>query len=321
MEVESYLTHLNSVHNNIKFTCEIESNNSLAFLDVEVGRRPNGTLSHTVYRKPTHTDRYLHGTSHHHPKHLASVATSLTNRAYDICDDEHVTQELEHVYSVLRRNGYTPKPGRRPHKNNSTISTVERQSAFLPYVKGVTDKIGRILNRKFNINTVFTPFKKVAAFLRSPKDRIPYQCPGVYKVDCSCGSCYIGQTKRSISQRIKEHIAAIRKNEGKKSAVAEHLLDSGTNHWIELCSPQVIATERHYIPRLVREAIEIKKHPKNFNREDGFKLAQTWNPVVSLCKSEKVKSVERQDVVSVVCRNMVNKTQKRTRRKVDRLMY
>ncbi|KAF9824850.1 hypothetical protein SFRURICE_001428, partial [Spodoptera frugiperda] len=57
--------------------------------------------------------------------------------------------------------------------------------------------------------------------------------------------------------------------------------EAGSNHWIELHNPQVISTERHYIPRLVREAIEITKY-KNFNREDGFQLSRAWNPVVQL---------------------------------------
>jgi hypothetical protein len=37
---------------------EIWIDNSLAFLDVLVKKKPDGSLGHTVYRKPMHTDLY-----------------------------------------------------------------------------------------------------------------------------------------------------------------------------------------------------------------------------------------------------------------------
>ncbi|CAD0194553.1 unnamed protein product [Chrysodeixis includens] len=43
----------------------------------------------------------------------------------------------------------------------------------------------------------------------TPKDVIPLQIPGVYKVDCSCRRSYIGQTIQAIAERVKEHIAAL----------------------------------------------------------------------------------------------------------------
>ncbi|XP_049877866.1 uncharacterized protein LOC126375067 [Pectinophora gossypiella] len=222
-QTDQCLPHLNAIHKNMRFTAEMEMNRALAFLDVKVSVRADGTLSHYVHRKPTHTDRYLHATSHHHPRHLNAVVTSLTNRAYDICDNEHIDAEISHVQKVLRNNGYRidvgalrPKP-----KVKTTVPRVERQPAFLPYLKGVTDKIGNILN-KYLIKTIFTPSKKIAQSLRSPKDCFPFESPGVYKIDCSCGSSYIGQTKRSISCRIKEHISDMKKNDVQKSAIAEH---------------------------------------------------------------------------------------------------
>lgn len=208
---------------------------------------------------------------------------------------------------------------------------VDRQPAFLPYVRGVTDKVANIL-RKYAVKTIFTPFRKVAQMLRSPKDNFPLEKPGVYKVDCSCGMAYIGQTKRTVACRISEHIRAVKNNDTQKSAIAQHLLEAGSNHWIELHNPQVISTERHYIPRLVREAIEITKY-KNFNREDGFQLSRAWNPVVQLCNVRKsAKKDSRVDTVSFVCREQ-NRVQcdlsdsgcgsqrtKRKRKRVDRFV-
>ena len=62
--LENFFHHINNLHENIKFTMEEESNGELAFLDTLL-KRNNGEISVLVYRKPTHTDQYLHYSSHH----------------------------------------------------------------------------------------------------------------------------------------------------------------------------------------------------------------------------------------------------------------
>ena len=64
-EVEPLLDHLNSVRPTIKFTMELERDGSLLFLDTKLTRSEGGALDVTVFRKPTHTDRYLQFSSHH----------------------------------------------------------------------------------------------------------------------------------------------------------------------------------------------------------------------------------------------------------------
>lgn len=315
-EVEQFRQHLNTIDPKIKFSCEIEVNSSLAFLDVLVMAKPDGSLAHSVYRKPTHTDRYLNAASHHHPCHLQSVVTSLINRAHDLCDPEHIQTELSHVQEVLVRNGYKMNR-RRPRRTyrKKAIFDVKRQPAFLPYIKGITDKVGTAL-KNYSIKAVYRPLSQLAQHVRTAKDVIPYQTPGVYKIDCSCGSSYIGQTKRTIAERVKEHIAAVKNCDTHKSAIAEHLLESGPNHWIELHDPKILSTERHYYSRIVREAVEIKKY-KNFNREDGFKLSTSWNPVIKKCSSRSLSARASSDTVSVVCRGDSDKDINENRTGVD----
>ena len=60
--LENFFHHINNLHQNIKFTMEEESNGELAFLDTLL-KRNNGEISVLVYRKPTHTDQYLHHSS------------------------------------------------------------------------------------------------------------------------------------------------------------------------------------------------------------------------------------------------------------------
>ena len=63
---ETFLQHLNSIDDNIHFTCEDSNEDgSIAFLDMLITPDENGRLNTSVYRKETHTDQYLHWDSHH----------------------------------------------------------------------------------------------------------------------------------------------------------------------------------------------------------------------------------------------------------------
>ena len=63
--VDVFLQHLNSQQPSNRFTMEIENNSKIAFLDTSVYREPDGRLTTSVYRKPTHTDQYLAYDSYH----------------------------------------------------------------------------------------------------------------------------------------------------------------------------------------------------------------------------------------------------------------
>ena len=62
---------------------EEENNRELAFLDIFL-KRNSGKISVLVYNKPTHTDQYLHYSSHHQTSCKGSVVSSLVNRAYSL---------------------------------------------------------------------------------------------------------------------------------------------------------------------------------------------------------------------------------------------
>ena len=82
-DVSSFHDTLNSIDTNISFTIETECNGKIAFLDTLVSRR-NGAIVVDVYRKPTHTDRYLDFNSHHDNRHKASTASTLLHRALSL---------------------------------------------------------------------------------------------------------------------------------------------------------------------------------------------------------------------------------------------
>ena len=97
-DTEAFFEYINSQNPHIKFTCEPEVNGQLAFLDTKITRKESGSLDVTIYRKPTHTDQYLHFDSHHPISHKLSVIRTLNYRAQTaVTDPEERTKELDHI--------------------------------------------------------------------------------------------------------------------------------------------------------------------------------------------------------------------------------
>ena len=58
-EIKPFYNYLNTASTSIKFTELLEKLEQLVLLDLNVQQLTDGSLSPGVYRKPTHTDRYL----------------------------------------------------------------------------------------------------------------------------------------------------------------------------------------------------------------------------------------------------------------------
>ena len=76
--ITSFHDTLNSIDPHITFTIEHEKDEQIAFLDMLISKR-NNSISIHVYRKRTHTDRYLDYASHHDLKHKINTASTLIN--------------------------------------------------------------------------------------------------------------------------------------------------------------------------------------------------------------------------------------------------
>jgi hypothetical protein len=226
---------------------------------------------------------------------INGVVNTLIHRSYTISDQNNFAEERKKLEAILRANGFDDRVISRTfnkviRKNNEIqINTAEaanssvndfsdQKKAFLPYIKGTTDRIGNIL-RKFQIRTIFSPHVQIKHLLKTVKDRTPLQVEGVYRIPCqTCGKNYIGETGRSVKTRLEEHERAIRLGQSTKSAVAEH---AALGHTIDLKEAKIVAKVKGFKQRLVREAIEISKEENNnFNRDTGLKISRTWQPVI-----------------------------------------
>ena len=104
--VDLFENYLNSKHPNIKFTTEIESNQSLNFLDLTL-KHQNGRITTQTYRKPTHTGQGTNFSSFiDHLFKINSVKT-LLYRAYSTCSTWFAfDEELEYLFAYFCMNKY-----------------------------------------------------------------------------------------------------------------------------------------------------------------------------------------------------------------------
>ena len=271
---------------NIKFTIEKEEGR-LAFLDVLV-TCSRDQLSTAVYRKPTHTDRYIRYHSHHHPRMLTGVMRGMCDRALRICDNTSKQPEMEHLARVFKANGFLEKLVRK------TLSKPRRQqihelppkeeeppkTLHIPYVHGLSEKIGKTC-ACLGVKAVFKPQSTLKQLLVKVKQKMPEEKKKevVYQVPCKdCRKVYIGETKRTLKTRISEHKQAVKKGD-EKNGIAVHA--HTTNHSIDWEGAWVHGTARGFWKRRTMEAIQICAEPHTMNLDCGLHLSPAWYPIIN----------------------------------------
>jgi hypothetical protein len=71
--------------------------------------------------------------------------------------------------------------------------------------------------------------------------------------------------------------------------MAEHSIH--WDHHIQLQNTSILAKKSRYMGQIIREATEIECHPNNINREDGFSLSKSWNPIIHTLKAWKKEKI------------------------------
>ena len=190
---------------------------ALPFLDTMVTRHTDGSLTMSVFRKETHTDRYLNFDSHHPLAHKIAVVRTLLTQADRICmsmpdrdaEKRHITQALnsnEYPTGVAKGNWQTP-PAHSPACDPVTL----RATVVIPHVRHVSESIQQILTL-LEIRTCFRPHRTLWQTLVSLKDHIPLQQRAgvVYRISCgTCPKAYVDETCQTLDHRLKstrEHL-------------------------------------------------------------------------------------------------------------------
>ena len=125
----------------------------------------NGIMIRSLhwYRKPTHTDQYLHYSSHDQASCKENVVSSFFNRTCSIITNYDLYKENARIKKVLKENRYQEniinKSFQRIANNHSLPQSQQqtqatdiqeeeiRMSINLPYVEGTSEKLRRILTK------------------------------------------------------------------------------------------------------------------------------------------------------------------------------
>ena len=134
---------------------------------------------------------------------------------------------------------------------------------------------------KHDIRVVFKSDSTLRNQLVHPKDPVlPDRRDGVvYKIPCStCDKVYIGETGRPVGERMREHRRDVQYRRTDSSAVAEHAWNAEHHPGWDKIS--CVAQDKHWYTRRVKEAIQIRLHNNNINRDNGIDIPNVWLSVI-----------------------------------------
>jgi Reverse transcriptase (RNA-dependent DNA polymerase) len=242
-EIDNTLDWINDQHGNIQFTIEKESNNQLPFLDVLV-KRNEKQINFSIYRKPTNTEKYIAADSFHPTQHKHAAFHSMAFRMCNISmSAEDYNIEKRKIIEIGRQNGYNNKDITSIIHKHELHTKRKQQTTFyglsdhekrtnkrisIPHWPKITNHMKKTFKeQKLEIVTTSSEFK-IKNKLGTTKDKKdPTEKSGVYQINCAtrgCKALYIGQTRRAISSRFKEHENATKNEQLDKSSVAKHMI-------------------------------------------------------------------------------------------------
>jgi len=104
-DLEEIQRILNVQHQKIRFTTEIEKENSIAFLDTKIIRKNNG-LIFNWFMKETASGRVLNYYSNHPIKQKLNTATNMIWKTFTLSNETFHRENTERLEEILRKNAF-----------------------------------------------------------------------------------------------------------------------------------------------------------------------------------------------------------------------
>ena len=104
--IEKSRNYLNGQHKNIRFTSEIENENSISFHDISISK-DNNKFATSVYHKPTSSGVFTSVGSFILKSYKYNLLFTLTHRAFKLCSNfELFHQEIHKLKTNFENNSY-----------------------------------------------------------------------------------------------------------------------------------------------------------------------------------------------------------------------
>jgi len=95
----------------------------------------------------------------------------------------------------------------------------------------------------------------------------------VYKISCKdCDASYVGQTKRQLKTRVKEHSNNLKSLSSNPLVITEHILRH--LHSFDWENVKILDTESNYYKRSVSEILHIKEQLNGLNTQKRYRIAR-----------------------------------------------
>ena len=294
-QIKFFLDYLNCKHPNIKFTCDIEVDKQISFLDVLITRH-DGNFSTSVYRKSTFTGLGLNYLSFVPDLFKINSIRTLINRAYNVCSDLYSFHlDLVFLCDFFVKNAY---PSFLFHKHlryflnekfnpRPIVTTVGKQVMYikLPYMGCLSFEVKKKLQNllvesfpqlcfRFTFVNIFT----LGSMLRAKSPVRSDLCSNVtYLFTCAhCNVRYLGSTSRWLRHRYMEHLGRSFRTgmplaKPAYSAIREHCLNE--NHPFTYSNFEILTFAPNRLELLISESILIKRmKPELNNTTSAFQL-------------------------------------------------
>ena len=141
-QVNQLQKYLNSIDPHIKFTTELPGTDGLPFLDTLTKPTPN-SIESSVYRKPTHIDRYLDYNSNHPISAKLSVIHTKYILHLNSLQRKWITFTKSYKTTTTQHSSFNKaNPNRKPTKSQtpSTVKFIEGARVVIPYIKGLSEQ-------------------------------------------------------------------------------------------------------------------------------------------------------------------------------------
>ena len=273
-DADRFLNYLNSLHPNIKFTCDKEVSDKLPLLDLLLIKDSDSNvenISVTVYRKPTHSGVFTHFLSFVPFRYKIGLVKTLFDRAFKICSNwKLLHNELEKIVYMLSLNGYrknftykiiSKELDNRVQTGQKPIyEGPEKLKIYfkLPYIGDISKKVRECINNSLpgKLKLIYTNTYSKLGHKFGFKDKQPkiLKHDVVYRITCSCKRKYYGETSRPLKVRFDEHIDI-----NSSSEVGRHLASSPGCH-ITFDDCEIIAHESNMYKRRLIESLFIAEN-------------------------------------------------------------
>ena len=285
------LDELNKFNCKVQFTYESATDNTLLFLDCLIEIDNEESLQTKLYRKKTHTGQYMHYTSNQ-PEHVkVGTIKTLVRRTKIVCStEESLTEELNYIKKTMRLNDYpeklitkTIKRTLLSNSKSKNSQNLETPKLFIPYEKGIAEQLKRVANR-YGLELILSRSLSLKSKLPTNPFKSCSTCGVIHKVTYSCYKKYIGETGRTIEERIKEHQPDVnnQKSVEKITGLLKHLRESThTPIWKEV---EIIAKENNIVKRKFKESVAITQERKDnlLNKKEERKvISDIWSTIIT----------------------------------------